>query len=117
HALRAITSPANMIVHVKETGEQGGVAVGVEWWQQTSPPYAKRVIKARDGVATEGAADGTTSSLYDPGTDTISQQPDASRPTLIDPISVVREQLANGRAQVAGTVSIDGVSLYKIALP
>ena len=39
HAIRAMTSQANVIVHVKETGVQKGTPVAVEWWQQTSPPY------------------------------------------------------------------------------
>jgi hypothetical protein len=36
---------------------------------------------------------------------------------LIDPISTVRQELAHGSAQVAGTVTIDGASLYRIDLP
>ena len=38
HALQAITSPANVIVHVKETGFDDGTPLAAEWWQQTSPP-------------------------------------------------------------------------------
>ena len=49
HALRAITLPANAIVHVKETGLQDGTPVAAEWWQQTSPPHALRMIKGRGG--------------------------------------------------------------------
>ena len=45
HALRAITLPANAIVHVKEVGVQDGTPVAAEWWQQTSPPHALRMIK------------------------------------------------------------------------
>ena len=41
----------------------------------------------------------------------------SSAPTLVDPIASVREQLASGGAEVAGTTTIDGVSLYKIELP
>jgi hypothetical protein len=47
HAIRAITSPADSIVHVKETGVQNGTSVAAEWWQQTSPPYANRMTKFR----------------------------------------------------------------------
>ncbi len=131
HAIQAITSPANVIVHVKETGLQDGTPVAAEWWQQTSPPYAIRlikgpvdqqseganpVIKSPVGHQSEGADDGTTSSWYDAGTNTIYQRPDSSSPTLIDPLSTVREQLASGSSRVAGTVTIDGLSLYKIEL-
>ncbi len=132
HAIRAIISPANVIVHVKETGGQNGTPVAAEWWQQTSPPYAIRLIKgpgdwqsegANPGTKTpighqsEAADDGTTSSWYDASTNTIYQRPDSSSPTLIDPLSPVREQLASGSSRVAGTVTIDGRSLYKIELP
>ena len=36
---------------------------------------------------------------------------------MIDPIETVRAALSQGTAQVAGTVTIDGQSLYKIELP
>jgi len=117
HALRSMTAPANMIVHVKETGFQDGTPVGVEWWQQTSPPHALRMIKGAGGQQVEGAEDGTTSFQYDPATNTIAETPDATAPALVDPIEGVRDQLATGGAQVAGTATIDGVSLYKIELP
>jgi hypothetical protein len=116
-ALRAITPPANSIVHVKETGMQDGTPVAAEWWQETSPPYAIRIIKGPVGQQGESAGDGTTSFEYDAATNTIYQGPQASPPTLVDPIATVRRQLANGSAHVAGTVTIDGVSLYKIELP
>jgi hypothetical protein len=117
HALRAITLPANTIVHVKETGVQDGTPVSAEWWQQTSSPHALRMIKTRGAHEGEAANDGSTSFRYDTGTNTIVETPASSRPTLVDPIEGVREQLANGGAQVAGTATIDGVSLYKIQLP
>jgi hypothetical protein len=117
HALGAITLPANVIVHVKETGVQNGTPIEVEWWQQTSSPYALRMIKGAAGREVEAANDGTTSSRYDAGTNTVIETPSASAPALVDPIAGVRAQLASGDAQVAGTASIDGVSLYKIELP
>jgi hypothetical protein len=117
HAIRAITSPANSIVHVKEAGVQNGTPVAAEWWQQTSPPYANRVIKGPVGQQSEGADNGTTSFQYDAGTNTIYESSDSSPPTLIDPISIVRDELENGTAQVAGTVTIDGTALYEIDLP
>ena len=69
------------------------------------------------GEQVESAADGTTFSQYDAGTNTIYQRPDSTSPTLIDPIETVRAALASGTAQVAGTVTIAGQSLYKIELP
>jgi hypothetical protein len=117
HALRAITLPANAIVHVKETGVQDGTPVAAEWWQQTSPPHALRMIKARGGREVESANDGTTSFRYDTGTNTIVEKPVSSAPALVDPIAGVREQLASGGAQVAGKATIDATSLYKIELP
>jgi hypothetical protein len=129
HVVRAISPPANMIVHVKEAGVQDdGTQVAAEWWQETNPPYAIRLIKRTAGqqVDTKGnaggqqvesAADGTTFSQYDAGTNTIYQRPDSTAPTFIDPIETVRAGLTHGTAQVTGTVTIDGQSLYKIELP
>lgn len=129
HVVGAITPPANIIVHVKEAGvQQDGTQVAAQWWQETNPPYAIRLIKgaagqqvdskgSAGGQQVESAADGTTFSQYDIGTNTIYQRPDSTPPTLIDPIESVRAGLASGTAQVAGTVTIDGQSLYKIELP
>jgi hypothetical protein len=117
HALRAIALPTNAIVHVKEIGVQDRTPVTAEWWQQTSPPYALRMIKGPVGRQVEAADDGTTSFQYEAGTNTILETPVASASALVDPMAGVREQLASGAAQVAGTASIDGVSLYKIGLP
>jgi hypothetical protein len=117
HALRAMTSPANAIVHVKEVGVDDGTQVMAEWWQQTSPPHALRLIKGRGGTQGEAANNGTTSSVYDAGSNTIVETPASSRPTLVDPIQSVRAQLARGGAHVAGTATIDGTTMYKIELP
>jgi hypothetical protein len=117
HVLRTMSPPANLIVHVKETGVQAdGTRIAAEWWQETNPPHALRLIKGIVGQQVEIATDGTTSSEYDAGTNTIYQQPDSDPPTLVDPIETARAGLANGTAQVAGTVTIDGRSLYKIEL-
>jgi hypothetical protein len=117
HVIRAITAPSNLIVHVKETGVQSdGTPVSAEWWQDTNPPYAIRLIKSVAAQPTERSANGTTLSQYDPATDTVYEQPDTTSPTLIDPIETARAALTSGTAQVAGTVTIDGRSLYKIDL-
>ena len=118
HVARTISPPANLIVHVKEAGVQpDGTPVAVEWWQETNPPYALRLIKGRAGQLVEGTADGTTSSRYDAGTNTIFQSPSSAPPTLVDPIESVRAALRDGTAQVAGSVRLDGRALYKIELP
>jgi hypothetical protein len=117
HALRAITSPANAIVHVKEVGLAEGTPVAVEWWQQTSPPHALRMSKGPVGRQREGANDGTTSYQYDAGTNTVIETPASSAPALVDPIEDVRAQLARGGAHVAGTATINGAVMYRIELP
>jgi hypothetical protein len=117
HALRAVTLPANVIVHVKETGAQDGMPIAVEWWQQTSPPHALRMIKAGVEQEAESANDGTTSFRYDARSNTIVEMPASSAPALVDPMVRVRKQLARGGPRVAGTARIDGTSLYKIELP
>jgi hypothetical protein len=117
HALQAVTPPENFIVHVKETGVQNGTPVSVEWWQQTSPPYALRMIKGAFGRQGEGGNDGTTSYQYDAATNTVVETPSSSVPTLVDPIESVRSQLARGGGRVAGKATIDGTVMYKIELP
>ncbi len=117
HALTALTSPADAILHEKLVGVQNGVPVEAEWWQETSAPYASRVIKGPVGHEGEVSGNGTTSFEYDPATNAITEQRDASPTTPIDPVSEVRQELASGQAQVAGTVVMGGSSLYKIDLP
>jgi len=117
HAIKAVSCPANRILHVKVVGVQNGVAIAGETWQETSAPYADRGIKGEVGHQGEAAENGTITSQYDPGTNTIYEQPDSSSPTFNDPLSQVRKELAKGAAQVDGSVVIDGVSLYKISLP
>jgi len=117
HALTAVAGPANSIVHEKVAGVQNGVPVEAEWWQQTSPPYASLVIKGPVGHEGEVSDNGTTSFEYEPRTNTITEQPDSSPPTPIDPVSQVRQELASGQSRVAGTVVIGGSTLYKIDLP
>jgi hypothetical protein len=117
HALTVVTPPADKILHVEVVGVQHGVRVMAETWQETSAPYAFRGIKGEVGHEAEVADTGTTWFQYDPRTNTIYKRPDKSRLTFIDPIAQVREELARGQAHVAGTVVIDGASLYKINLP
>lgn len=96
HVARAMSPPANLIVHVKETGVQpDGTPVSAEWWQETNPPYAIRMIKGPSDQLHEVAGDGT----------------------LTDPVETVRAELTAGTANVAGTATINGQSLYKIELP
>ncbi|MGB2874499.1 MAG: hypothetical protein WBB76_03395 [Gaiellaceae bacterium] len=117
HALRAVTPPANMILHEKVVTVGGATPFTGEWWQQTSPPYAGRWTKGEPGHLGEGSDNGTTSSSYDPSTNTIYQQPDSAPLTFTDPLSQIRQELNDGRAQLVGTAVINGASLYKINLP
>jgi hypothetical protein len=117
HALEAVTGPANTIIHEKIVGVQNGTPVEAEWWQETSPPYASRVIKGPVGHELEASDNGTTSFDYEPGANAITEQPDSSPSTPIDPVSAVRQELASGQAHLAGTVVLGGSSLYKITLP
>ncbi len=119
HAIRAMSLAGER--HRSRQGDRSakdGTPVAVEWWQQTSPPYALRLIKGFDGRQSEGANRrndvvlGTTRAR----TRSTSVRIRLHR-RLIDPLSTVREQLASGSSQVAGTVTIDGLSLYKIELP
>jgi hypothetical protein len=117
HALRAVTPPAHKILHVEVMGVQDGVRVMAESWQETSPPYAGRGIKGEVGHQGESADNGRTTFVYDPSTNTIYERPDAVPPTFTDPAALVRRELSNGRAQVAGPVVIAGARLYKLDLP
>lgn len=117
HALEAVTPPANAVLHTEVVGVQNGTTVVGETWQETRPPYASRGLKGEPGHLGEFADNGTTSFEYDPATNTIDTQPDSSHPTFADPVAQVRKELASGQAQETGTVTIDGVSLYRIDLP
>lgn len=117
HALSAVTPPVGEILHTKVVSTQNGVTLEAEVWRQTAPPYAGRGIKGPLGHLAEFSNDGTTWFDYDPTTNTIYKRPDSPPPPSSDPVSQVRQELANGHAQVHGTVLIDGVSLYRIDLP
>jgi hypothetical protein len=117
HALEAVTPPANRILHTEVVGVQHGTTVVAETWQQTSPPYASRGMKGPAGHGGEFADDGTNSFEYDPATNTIHEQADASPPTFEDPVAQIHQELASGQAVRTGTVTIGGVPLYKIELP
>jgi len=109
YVARAMSPPANLIVHVKEAGVQPvGTPVSVEWWQETNPPYVIRIIKGTSGQLHEGAREGAINYSYDAGTKTIYQQPSSKAPTLVDPVETVRAELTTGTAKVAGTVTING---------
>ena len=114
HALTSVTPPAGDILHTKVTGVHGGVTFRNEVWRQTAPPYAGRAIKDNE----EFSNNSTTASEYDPATNTVYEQPNSSSPTpFTDPVAKIRQALASGQAQVAGTVVIDGASLYKVDMP
>lgn len=118
HVVRSMSPPAEMIVHVKEAGTNpDGTPVGVEWWQETNPPYAIRLIKRIGSSEHEGATSGTSCSLYHERTNTIDRHTGCRPATLVDPVETARAGLISGTAQVAGKVTIGGRSLYEIELP
>jgi hypothetical protein len=114
--LAAVTGPANRILHVKTIDVTDGATFVGEWWQQTSSPYASRGLKGSLGNPGEVADNGTTSYLYDAATNTIYERPDSAAPTFTDPVSLLRQQLANGQARVTGKTTINGHPLYGIRL-
>jgi hypothetical protein len=114
--LTAVTGPANRILHVKTIDVTDGTTFVGEWWQETSSPYASRGLKGPAGNLGEVADNGTTSYLYDASTNTIYERPDTAAPTFTDPVSLLRQQLANGQATVTGETTINGQPLYGIHL-
>jgi hypothetical protein len=114
--LAAVTGPANQILHVKTIDVTGGTTFVGEWWQQTSSPFASRGVKGPVGNLGEFADNGTTSFLYDPSTNTIYERPDSAAPVFTDPVSLLRQQLANGQASVTGETTINGEALFGIRL-
>jgi hypothetical protein len=116
HTLAAVTPPAGKILHVKTTDVENGVQFVGEWWQETSPPYASRGTKGMAGHLAEFGDDGSTSYTYDPSTNTVYERPDSAPPTSDDPVTLIRDELANGQAHLTGTAVIDGEALYAITL-
>jgi hypothetical protein len=114
--LAAVTGPPNRILHMKTINVTGRTTFEGEWWQQTSSPYASRGMKGPIGHLGEFADNGTTSYLYDASTNTIYERPNSAAPTFTDPVSLLRQQLANGQATVTGTTTISGQPLYGIRL-
>ncbi|HEV3055600.1 MAG TPA: hypothetical protein VGX45_13150 [Solirubrobacteraceae bacterium] len=111
HADAALTPPPNMILHVKVAGD-GFVA---ESWQLTSPPYSVLEYKGPIGATTpQDAQDGTTSSYWDPATNSIHVLHGASPQTFENPIAQVKQALHAGQARVTGSATQDGVQTYAI---
>jgi hypothetical protein len=106
----ALSPPPNEILHTKLVGD----GVGAESWQLTSPPYTAVGMKGPLGQQQEQASDSTTSSVYDPASNTIQQHADSAPVAFDDPLSQVRQELHNGRAQVLGSTTTGGVPTYKI---
>ena len=116
-ATEAVTPLPDQILHTKVVGEQAGVPVMAESWQETSAPFASRGAKGEPGRQGEFGDNGQTTFEYDPSTNTITEQPDSTAPSFADPLSQVRSELAGGQALLAGTVVIGGVALFKVDLP
>jgi hypothetical protein len=110
HADAALSPPPHEILHTKVAGD-GFVA---EWWQLTSPPYSFLGDKGPVGAAPEMAGDGTTTSFYDPATNTIHVQSNAPQSAFDDPLAQVRQALRDGNARVLGDAVVNGAATYKI---
>jgi hypothetical protein len=106
----ALSPPPNAILHTKLVG----AGVGAESWQLTSPPYTVVGMKGPLGQQQEQGSEGTTSSVYDPTSNTIQQHAGSSPVTFDDPLAQVRQELHAGRAEVLGSTTTDGVPTYKI---
>jgi hypothetical protein len=115
HALRAVSPPADRILHFKLVGVNAPAVV--ELWRETSPPYAVRAVKGEPGHLGEFADNGRTRFEYDPQTNTIREHADSASLRFSDPVAQVRRELASAQARVVGRVTIDGAALYKIDLP
>lgn len=110
HTDAALAPPPDKILHTEVRG--GGFVA--EWWQMTSPPYSFLGDKGPVGSTPEQASDATTTSYWDPSTNTIHTAPSTSPTTLSDPLAEVRQALRDGRARVLGTKELDGHPTYEI---
>jgi hypothetical protein len=111
HADAALTAPPNEILYTDVAG--GGF--GAQTWQLTSPPYSSLGFKGPLGrSAPEDAESGTTSSYWDPATNTIHEQPAGPPAAFDDPLAEARVALHRGDARVLGTATVDGVQTYAI---
>jgi hypothetical protein len=110
HAAQALSAPPNEILHALVTGD----GFSAESWQLTSPPYSYLGLKGPIGHQGGSAGDATTSSYYDPATNTIDEQPGGAQKPFEDPLTAVHQQLQQGNARVVGTATTDGVPTYEI---
>ena len=117
-ASAAFAARPNEIFHSELQGE-GFV---VESWQLTSAPYSFLGGKGPIGSVFYISDDGTTIAHYDPATNTIYQGPspkkphDPTRPTAVDPLSGIKQDLQEGQARVLGTATVEGTATYEIQL-
>jgi hypothetical protein len=118
HASQALTPPPNRILHVKLVSEaKGGVMAGggyQESWQLTSQPYSARWRGTFAG-GPEMANDGQTEYMYDGHT--IYTKPNSAPLQLSSELALVKESLDSGKARMVGETTIEGASVYEIALP
>lgn len=107
----ALALPSHMVLHTKVAGD----GFESEFWQLTNPPYSFVAAKGPVGVAQpEEAANATSSSYYDPSTNTIHELPNVVPPQFADPIAQVRQRLNTGDARVLGSAEVDGIATYAI---
>jgi hypothetical protein len=86
-----------------------------ELWTATTDPQGFRVIK----FGRELSRSGSTVSIYDAGTDTITREsasPAGEDRGPVDLAAEMRSLLRSGRARVSGTATVDVTSAYRLIL-
>jgi hypothetical protein len=133
-ALRWLDPPAGTVLHSRAIVTQAGGSRTMEVWQSAEDPENQRIRFEENGVAYEIAGPEGTA-FYDPETDTIYEagpRPEGSASAKApqegrskdrtmpfgDPVvAKVRTLLAEGRMQVTGPKTHDGVRAWEISLP
>jgi hypothetical protein len=112
-AQRALTPPANSILHVKLVSVDDGLTS--ESWQLTRPPYSAR-WSGDLGGGPEVANDGKTEFVFDEDANAIYTRRTTEPLRLSGPVAEVRSLLDSGRARLTGKTTIDGSPVHRISL-
>jgi hypothetical protein len=118
--LRWLTPAPDTILHVRSVETKGGESTVRELWQSANHPELRREATTQGSRAFETSGD----ALYDPATDTIydGANPDSGPPKdgpmpVADPIVIkVRMLLEDGRMEVTGRETHNGVDAWAISL-
>jgi len=116
NVVTALTPPPGTILHEQaQISIPGQSAQPFELWAEADSPQAYRVIK----WGHEAAWNGSSYSLYDPGSNTVTTgvAPDSgsgSNHAPVDFAATLRALAQSGDAKVDGTTTINGVPAYKL---